>query len=103
MSWIRPLKTMLIENLQLCTKLIHLELQACSYDYFLDSVQYMGDSGISRSWASKTQSSVLQHLQKHASTFGLDVSSVNSTTTCSGGNVEKTEDKIKYLRKHLEK
>ncbi|XP_046462875.1 calcium release-activated calcium channel protein 1-like isoform X3 [Daphnia pulex] len=39
-----------------------------------------GDSGISKSWAPKPQgnSTVLQHLHKHASTFGLDVSSLQS-------------------------
>lgn len=56
---------------------------------------YQGDSGISKSWAPKPQgnSTVLQHLHKHASTFGLDVSSLQSRAD-SYSCAEKIDEKV---------
>lgn len=70
--------------------------------YFTALFVNQGDSGISKSWAPKPQgnSTVLQHLHKHASTFGLDVSSLQSRAdpySCT----EKMDEKVS-LNLHIQ-
>ncbi len=76
-------------------------------DCILYFLYYCGKSGVSASsWMENDSFYVLQHLQKHATTFGLDAASVGTTSSknAESGNNKvsfKSRFTMRYMKRYL--